>query len=172
MHRIRRYNSGNNKHGRPVPAERIKGWANLDKNDELPSNFEQLKVSVNRTSNWKERLAAVQELGQWKNKQTIHLLTHSMRNDAVYKVQEAAFGKLRALGEDVQLPPRKKGDLIKGTSKVFVRLKKSLPEDHSFEEFKEKLKKTRLDVYDAYEGDKGADFEEWLEHTWASLSTR
>jgi hypothetical protein len=152
-----------------------KGGASLDKNDEeheLPSNYEQLKVSVNRTSSWKERLEAVEELGQWKNKQTINLLTHSMNNDAVYKVQEAAFGKLRAFGEDVQLPPRKKGDLIKGASKVFVRIKKSLPEGHSFEEFKEKFQKMRLDVYDAYEGEKGADFEKWLENTWASLSTR
>ncbi|MGD8188466.1 HEAT repeat domain-containing protein [Brevibacillus ginsengisoli] len=147
----------------------------MDKNEfknELPSNYEQLKVSASRASNWRERLDAVEELGQWKNKQTIAVLTNRMKNDAVYKVQEAAFRKLKEFGEDIQLPPRKKGDLIKGDTKAMVRIKKSLPEGHSFEEFKEKLKKMRLDVYDSYEGEKGADFEKWLENTWASLSTR
>jgi hypothetical protein len=136
---------------------------------ELPPNYEQLKIAVNRTSNWRERLAAVEELGEWKNKQTIHLLMHSLKSDAVYQVQEAAFRKLKELGEDVQLPPRKKGELIKRAAKILVRVKKSLPEGHSFEAFKEKLKKMRLDVYDTYEGDKGADFEKWLESEWAKL---
>jgi hypothetical protein len=139
---------------------------------ELPSNYEELKKSANRLSNWRERLDAVEELGQWKDKQTINLLTHRMKSDTVYKVQEAAFHKLKELGEDVQIPPRKKGDLIKGAPKILLRIKKSLSEGHTFDEFKEKLKKMRLDVYDTYEGEKGADFDQWLENTWASLSKK
>jgi hypothetical protein len=139
---------------------------------ELPSNYEELKKSANRTSNWRERLDAVEELGQWKNKQTIDVLTHRMISDTVYKVQEAAFRKLKEFGEDIQLPSRKKGDLINGVTKILLRIKKSLPEGHTFEEFKEKLKKMRLDVYDTYEGEKGADFDKWLESTWASLSKK
>ena len=139
---------------------------------ELPSNYEELKKSMNRTSNWRERLDAVEELGQWKNKQTINLLTYRMISDDVYQVQEAAFRKLKEFGEDVQLPSRKKGDLIKGVTKILLRIKKSLPEGHTYEEFKEKLKKMRIDVYDTYEGDKGADFDKWLENTWASLSKK
>lgn len=139
---------------------------------ELPSNYEELKKAANRTSNWRERLEAVEELGKWKNEQTIDILTHRMKNDAVYRIQEAAFRKLKAFGEEVQMPPRKKGELIKGTTKVLVRIKKSLPEDHTFEQFKDKLKKTRADVFDTYEGDKGADFEQWLESAWASLSRK
>jgi hypothetical protein len=53
-----------------------------------------------------------------------------------------------------------------------LRIKKSLPQGHTFEEFKEKLKKMRLDVYDTYEGEKGAGFDKWLENTWASLSKK
>jgi hypothetical protein len=139
---------------------------------ELPSNYEELKKAANRTSNWRERLDAVEELGKWKNEQTIDILTHRMKNDTVYRIQEAAFRKLKAFGEEVQLPPRKKGELIKGTAKVLVRIKKSLPEEHTFEQFKDKLKKTRADVYDTYEGDKGADFEQWLESEWTSLSRK
>ena len=68
--------------------------------------------------------------------------------------------------------PRKKGDLIKDVTKILLRIKKSLPEGHSYEEFKEKLKKMRLDVYDTYEGDKGPDFDQWLENMWVSVDER
>jgi hypothetical protein len=138
----------------------------------LPSNFEQLKISANRSSNWKERLAAVEELGRWNHQKTISILTHRLNDDVVYKVQEAAFHKLKELGEHVQLPPRRKGEPVKGVTKILARIKKSLPEGHSFEQFKEKFKKMRLDVYDVYEGDKGADFDPWLEQTWLSLSPK
>lgn len=30
----------------------------------------------------------------------------------------------------------------------------------------------RVDIYDIYEGDKGAEFDQWLEQKWASLSIR
>jgi hypothetical protein len=138
----------------------------------LPENYEELKKQASRTSNWRERLDAVEELGKWKNKHIVDILMRVMNNDSVYKIQEAAFRQLKKLGEDVQLPPRKKGDLIKDITKILLRIKKSLPEDHSYEEFKEKLKKMRLDVYDTYEGDKGADFDTWLESTWVSLPKR
>ncbi|TVY08613.1 HEAT repeat domain-containing protein [Paenibacillus cremeus] len=141
-------------------------------NHELPDNYEQLKTAANRTSSWRERLTAVEELGKWNTPQTIDVLKHRLMNDTVYPIQEAAFRKLRALGEDIQLPARKKGELIKGVNKVLVRIKKSLPDEHTFAEFKEKLQKMRLDIYDAYEGDKGDQFESWLESTWASLTRK
>ena len=140
--------------------------------NELPPNYVELKKAANRTSNWRERLEAIEELGQWKHKQTIDVLTHRMMNDAVYKVQEAAFKELQKFGEDVQMPPRNRFDLIKDASKVLLRIKKSLPRDHTFDEYKEKLKNMRLDIYDTYEGDKGADFEMWLEDTWKSMLKR
>lgn len=135
----------------------------------LPENYAELKKQANRTSYWRERLDAVEELGHWNNKQIIDILMRLMNNDAVYKIQEAAFRKLKKFGEDVELPPRKKGDLVKDVTKIMLRIKKSLPAGHSFKEFKEKLQKMRLDVYDTYEGDKGADFDKWLENMWESL---
>ncbi|MCQ6275214.1 HEAT repeat domain-containing protein [Bacillus sp. V3B] len=145
---------------------------NTEAKSVLPENYEELKKQANRTSSWRDRLDAVEELGQWKNPQVIDILMRIMNNDAVYKVQEAAFRQLKKFGEDVQSPSRKKGDLIKGVTKILLRVKKSLPEDHSYKEFKEKLKKMRLDVYDAYEGDKGTDFDKWLENMWVSVSKR
>jgi hypothetical protein len=138
----------------------------------LPENYEELKKQANRTSSWRERLDAVDELGHWKNKQTIDILMRLMNNDAVYKVQEAAYRKLKKLGEDVELPSRKKGDLVKDVTKIMLRIKKSLPAGHSYEEFKVKLQKMRLDVYDTYEGDKGVDFDKWLENIWRTLPNK
>lgn len=142
---------------------------NQEIKDELPPNYEELKRSANRNSNWRERLEAVEALGQWNHKKVIDVLTHRATFDAVYVVREAAVHKLKQFGEDIQLLPRQKGELIHGVNKVLVRIKKSLPRDHSFEEFKEKLKKMRTDIYDTYEGEKGTEFDEWLESTWASM---
>ncbi len=138
----------------------------------LPPNYDELKKAANRTANWKERLAAVEELGNWKSDPTIDLLTHRMNHDPVYQVQEAAYAKLKGFGENVHMPERKKFDLIKDTSKVLVRIKKSLSADHSYEDFKVKLQKMRVDIYDTYKGDKGEDFEEWLEDQWKSAPTK
>ena len=139
---------------------------------ELPPNYEGLRKSINRNSNWRERLAAIEELGKWKHERTIDVLLHRMHNDAVYKVQEAAFQKLSNFGEKVQLPPRNKFELIKDTNKVLFRIKKSLPADHTYEAFKEKLKNMRLDLYDTYEGDKGEDFDQWLENAWKTAKRK
>jgi len=138
----------------------------------IPPNYNELRKSVSRASNWRERLAAVEELGQWKHIRTIDMLLHRMNNDTVYAVQKAAYDNLVRFGEDVQLPPRKKGELIKDTSKVIFRIKKSLPAGHTYEEFKEKIKNMRLDLYDTYEGDKGADFDKWFENEWATASKK
>ncbi|AUO07749.1 esterase [Paenibacillus jamilae] len=145
---------------------------NNETQQEFAEVYEQLKVAANRTSDWKARLAAVNELGAWKNQQTIDLLTHRMNNDMVYAVQEAAYHKLQEWGENVQPPVRKEGELVKGLTKILVRIKKSLPADHTYNDFREKLHKMRVDIYDVYEGDKGAEFDQWLEQKWASLSTR
>ncbi|MEK5407813.1 HEAT repeat domain-containing protein [Paenibacillus sp. FSL W8-0439] len=145
---------------------------NNETQQEFAEVYEQLKVAANRTSDWKARLAAVNDLGAWKNQQTIDLLTHRMNNDMVYTVQEAAYHKLQEWGENVQPPVRKEGELVKGLTKILVRIKKSLPADHTYNDFREKLHKMRVDIYDAYEGDKGAEFDQWLEQKWASLSTR
>jgi hypothetical protein len=146
--------------------------SNNETSTEFKTKLNELKKSVNRTSNWRERLDAVEELGQWKSKEAIELLKHSMQGDAVYKIQEAAYRKLKAFGEEVVMPKPKQGELFKGTDKILLRIKKSLPENHSYEEFKEKVKKMRLDLYDTYEGDKGTDFDAWLKETWSSLATR
>lgn len=142
---------------------------NKEVKSEMPPNFKELKKEADRTSNWRGSMDAVEELGQWKNDQTIKLLKRIMAADTVYKVQVAAYRELKKWGEDVSEPKQKKSDAIKGVSKILLRIKKSLPQDHTFEQFEEKLKKMRLDVYDTYEGEKGAEFDQWLKSTWEDL---
>lgn len=143
---------------------------NEEVNQELPENYEELKKAAGRSADWRARLAAVEELGQTKHKQIIDILNRLMTSDPVYTVQEAAYEKLRAFGEDVQVPSKNKAELFRGISKIALRIKKSLPKDHTYEDFKEKLKKMRIDVYDAYEGEKGEDFDKWLEKLWVSAT--
>ncbi|MFD1032288.1 HEAT repeat domain-containing protein [Metaplanococcus flavidus] len=140
--------------------------------EEVPPNYDELKKAANRMANWKERLAAVEELGNWKTEHTISILLNRMKNDPVYRVQEAAYGMLRNFGENVEMPERNEHELIKDTHKVLVRIKKSLPADHTYEDFKEKLQKMRSDIYDTYKGDKGEDFEAWLQAQWKAAPVR
>lgn len=143
---------------------------NHEMNEEIVT-YQELKAAANRTADWRERLRAVEALGKIDNPQALDVLKHRMMNDPVYKVQEAAYLQLKEAGEDVQKPARRQEELVKGLTKMLVRIKKSLPADHSYEDFKEKLKKMRIDVYDTYEGDKGDEFDKWLEEKWASLRT-
>ncbi|MDN8591428.1 HEAT repeat domain-containing protein [Paenibacillus sp. 11B] len=140
--------------------------------NELPENFEELKRAANRSASWRERLHAVNELGNWDTAPTIKLLQHVLTSDQVFQVREAAYRKLKQLDEDVQMPAKNKGELFKGLNKILLRIKKSLPEGHTFEQFKEKLQKTRLDIYDTYEGDKDAEFDSWLHGIWETLGRR
>lgn len=81
------------------------------------------------------------ELGNWDTAPTIKLLHYVLKNDQVFQVREAAYLKLKQLDEDVQMSAKNKGDLFKGLNNILLRIKKSLPEGHTFEEFKEKLKR-------------------------------
>ncbi|WP_404822314.1 HEAT repeat domain-containing protein [Paenibacillus lycopersici] len=135
-------------------------------------SLEALKRAASRTANWRERLKAVEALRELGGETAVDLLTRLAQNDAVHQVQLAAHGALTELGVEAERPVKKTAELIKGTNKILLRIKKSLPAGHSYEAFKEKLRNMRSDVYDIYEGDKGEGFDEWLESTWSSLSGR
>lgn len=139
---------------------------------ELQDPLEEFKRAANRKASWRDRLNAVNELGDLGTAPAIQLLHFVLKNDQVFQVREAAYLKLKKLDEDVQMPAKNKGELFKGTNKILLRIKKSLPKDHTFEQFKEKLQKTRVDIYDTYEGDKDAEFDSWLHGIWETLGRR
>lgn len=135
----------------------------------LPEQYETLRKQANYTSSWRERLDAVKQLSAYRHNKVIDLLKNRMQNDTVYNVKIAAYEALVAFGEDLEKPSPARFDIIKSTDKIFLRVKKSLPKDHTLEDFADKLKRMRLDVYDAYEGDKGAQFMTWLGERWTKL---
>lgn len=135
----------------------------------LPEQYETLKKQANYTSSWRDRLEAVHSLSDYQHDKVIDLLKNRMQHDTVYQVQVAAYEALAAFGEDVEKPSPARFDIIKNTDKIFLRVKKSLPKDHTVEDFADKLKRMRVDVYDAYEGNKGPEFMNWLEERWAKL---
>lgn len=135
----------------------------------LPEQYEALKKQANYTSSWRERLDAVKTLSDYKHDKVIDLLNNRMQHDTVYQVQLAAYEALAAFGEDVEKPSPPRFDIIKNTDKIFLRVKKSLPKDHTVADFADKLKRMRVDVFDAYEGDKGVEFMSWLEERWSKL---
>lgn len=139
--------------------------------DAAPS-LDELKKAAGRMSNWRERAKAAEALGELGGQPAVDVLERLAKNDPVYRVQQAAYRALTALGVEAAAPERRKGEPIKGTGKILLRIKKSLPAGHDYAAFKEKLKNMRSDVYDTYEGDKDDEFDAWLERTWASLSGR
>lgn len=139
---------------------------------ELPENFSELKKSINRTANWEERIAAVNELAAYKTDETIKMLQYTAKADLVTKVRNAAAAVLKKWGVSVPAYEAPKGELIKDVKKVFLRIKKSLPADHTVADFKVKLGKMRSDIYNTYEGEMGDKFDAWLEEMWTNTITR
>lgn len=137
-----------------------------------PTNYESLKRDANSKSDWRKRLAAVEELGNWKCRESIDILWHRMMSDKVYKVQEVSFRKLQAFGEKVKLPRKKKGNLFKDIRSKLSKVKHSLPDGHKFENFKNEFGKRYPVEYDTYEGDKESRFDKWLENVWRALPAK
>lgn len=58
-----------------------------------------------------------------------------MMNDLVYEVQHAAFIRLQAFGQEVKLPRKTKGNLIKQIDKKIEKVLKPLEGQLNFTEF-------------------------------------
>ncbi|WP_322906711.1 HEAT repeat domain-containing protein [Paenibacillus campi] len=136
---------------------------------ELPDNYSQLKKDAHRQADWKRRLEAARALGQYAQPPIIDLLQHLLHNDPVTAVREEAHKQLRELGVAAELPERSNSELFNHMTKTLIRIKKSLPADHTYDDFKGKFSRMRADIYDAYEGEKGDGFDEWLRGRWEAL---
>ena len=131
-------------------------------------NYEVLKKNTRNKSDWKLRLEAVEGLKNLDDPRAIDVLWRVMNSNKVFTVNEAAFRALQAKGQDVKLPRKAKGNLVKGTNQKIKVLKNKLPKKHSYEDFKKELKRRNPVIYDTYQGDKGNRFDKWLENIWKS----
>ena len=98
----------------------------------------------------------------------IDLQTPLMMNDLVYTVKEKAFRALQAFGEDVKLPRKKKGHLIKDINKKVIAVGNTFNGDFEIEEFKKRFQQRYPEAYDVYQYEKRKKFEEWIINTLKS----
>ena len=132
----------------------------------LKQELAALKKDVNRTADWELRLQAVQALAKIKSDEAMSILNFVAKNEHVSTVRDAAVKAIKKAGGTAPSYELPKYGLFKDMRKVFLRIKKSLPKDHTYEDFKVKLEKMRIDIYNTYEGEKGASFDAWLKDMW------
>ena len=141
---------------------------------ETPANIEVLKRKANNQNSWRERLEAVNELKNYDCQQSRDILTRLAIHDVVFTVKEAAFRAVQAMGvtkngKPIYLGKKPKGNLVDGINKKLTHVRDSLPEGYTLDEFKSAFQQQYPATYDAYEGDKGKQFDKWLGNVIQSL---
>ena len=136
---------------------------------EPPENITDLKKLAGDKTNYKNRTSAIEVLGKHKCQQSKDILWSLMMNDKVYAVQNAAFLKLQAFGEDVKLPRKKNGHLVKDINKKLGRVRDSFPEEFTPEEFNKKFRAMYPEDFDIYSFEKNGRFDQWVDNILKSV---
>ncbi|WP_394753321.1 HEAT repeat domain-containing protein [Crenothrix sp.] len=129
-----------------------------------PENIETLKKQASDRTNYKNRLNAVEGLGNFKCQQSTDILWRLMIHDKVHAVQKLAFLKLQAFGENVKLPRKPKGHLVKDINKKLEIVLRSIDGEYSEVEFNGKFKESYPEYFDIYQYEKGAGFNKWVKN--------
>lgn len=137
-------------------------------------DIETLKKMANNKCNWRERLEAVEMLKNIDCQQSRDIITQLVIHDPVFKVKEAAFRVAQSFGikkngKDIYLGKKQRGNLVKGINEKICKVRESLSEEFTVDEFKEKFKEMYPEAYDIYDGDKGDNLNSWLEKVIPSL---
>ena len=137
--------------------------------EQIPPNIDELVIKARDKSNYNNRLIVVEELGKFKCRQSIDVLWRLMMNDKVYIVQEQAFRKLQAFGEDVKLPRKKKGLVVKDINKKLMKVRNSLKSGFTASEFNAKLQELYPEEFDIYSYEKQDKFDQWVANVLSNL---
>ena len=82
-----------------------------------------------------------------------------MISDKVFCVQEQAFRKLQDFGENVKLPKKRKGHLIKDINSKLLKVHTSLKSDtYTLTDYKVAFKNKYPEAYDIYQYEKKQKF--------------
>ncbi len=135
-----------------------------------PTNIEDLKKLAADKLSYKNRQSSVAQLKKFKCRQSIDILWRLMINDKVYAAQHDAFLALQAFGEDVKLPRKKKGHLVKDINKKILKTRNSITgESFTIDDFILAFKEKYPEEYDIYTFEKKGKLKEWLENVLNSL---
>lgn len=137
--------------------------------EEVPEDIEGLKKLALDRNSYKNRLEAVNALGSFKCRQSIDVLWRLMMNDKVNAVQHQAFLKLQAFGEQVRLPKKQKGKLIKDIDKKLARVQSLLTHNFTPLDFNAKFQELYPEAFDVYSFEKKGNFDKWVENVLSSL---
>ena len=138
--------------------------------ESVPENIEDLKKMAMNKPSYRTRNEAIETLKNYKCRQSIDVLWRLMINDKVYSVQHQAFLALQNFGEDVKLPRKKKGNLVKDINKKLGKVQSSFKEENcTIEEFIEKFKVMYPEEYDIYSYEKAGKMQEWIKNIVQSL---
>lgn len=131
-----------------------------------PSNIQEIIKLSRDKSNYKNRIKAIEEFGKYKCRQSIDKLCKLMISDKVYSVQRLAFEKLQNFSEDVKLPRKRKGHLIKDINKKLIKVHASFKNDtYTLMDFKIAFKNRYPEAYDVYVYEKKHNFDKWIQQT-------
>ena len=133
-----------------------------------PENIEILKKRAADRTSYKNRLGAATELGEFKCQQSKDILWRLMISDKVHAVQHLAFLKLQAFGEDVKLPRKPKGHLVKDINKKLEIVLRAIGGEYSEEPFNNKFKELYPEYFDIYCYEKKSGFNKWVQNVLTS----
>ena len=138
--------------------------------ESVPENIEDLKKMAMNKTRYRTRNEAIENIKNYKCSKSIDVLWRLMINDKVYSVQHQAFLALQNFGEDVKLPRKKKGNLVKDINKKLGKVQSSFKEENcTIEEFIEKFKVMYPEEYDIYSYEKAGKMQEWIKNIVQSL---
>lgn len=140
--------------------------------EKTPEHIEALKKQADDRSSYKTRLEAVEELGNYKCQQSKDILWRLMLNDRVNSVQQRAFRKLQAFGENVKLPKKRKGHTINEINKKLGVVERSMPASYSQQDFNRKFQELYPEAFDVYTFEKKGKFDTWIQNVLNSLPNR
>jgi len=122
------------------------------------------RIYVRKLSNYKNRIKSIENFGKYKCQQSIDKLWRLMISDRVYSVQRLAFQKLENFGEDVKLPKKRKGHLIKDINNKLIKVHASFKNDtYTLMDFKIAFKTRYPEAYDVYLYEKKHNFDKWIQ---------
>ena len=134
--------------------------------EKTPSDIDDIIKLSRDKSNYKNRLLSVERFGKYKCRQSLDKLWRLMISDKVFCVQEQAFRKLQDFGENVKLPKKRKGHLIKDINSKLLKVHTSLKSDtYTLTDYKVAFKNKYPEAYDIYQYEKKQKFDEWILET-------
>lgn len=114
-------------------------------NSEFDKNkVDELLKKANNELSWRDRMDAVNELKNYHCKESERVIVKLALHDPVFKVKHAAFlvaqsWGVKIGGVPIRLGKKPKGNLVKDIHKKLAKVRDSLGEEFTIEQFKEKF---------------------------------